>query len=461
MASNDNSTEESEENSATEISTDSEFEHDGTTPTQHEIPEITINDAFVRKTRGDYVEPKKVKVKSRLITTVNGNSTPNQSGGVKLQFSTLEESKRPDVNKHKVSPDVQKLMPQRKGDYSLNRTHSTEGIASKISLELKKRYLLGGPALGGSVIKSGSTSNVNTRLQNLTDSISQHQKLLNPAPEPSPTMQAFLQGTSKLRTTNQVQTANPFGSPPIKVFPFEESILAENKDSQGHLPDLVKETSILKSKTESSIDRLRSLPVVNERTESPKEVSEKVTVNGNDLSKSPDNDVCRPRSPLHETSIIVPQVDWPKNKDGVEKSSSEDSEMDSDSLSSSSSDEENLEQMVKEEQAAVNLSPPRLQIHSTNGDLLLDEEANRNKEVEEGNTFEPDSIECILLSESEIVEQDKKLEVEVETLNNNLEQLELQVNFFQNKEFNKLNKNYPAKRLNFETTICDPLVFKL
>ena len=79
IASDDESSEESEEeeNSATEISTDSEFEHDGMTPTQHEIPEITINDAFVRKTRGDYVEPKKVQVKSRVITSVNGNIVKN------------------------------------------------------------------------------------------------------------------------------------------------------------------------------------------------------------------------------------------------------------------------------------------------------------------------------------------------------------------------------------------------
>lgn len=119
------------------------------------------------------------------------------------------------------------LINPRKGDYLLNRTHSTEGIASKLSLELKKRYLLGGTGLGGSVMKSGSTSNVDTRLRNLSDAISQHQKLLNPAHEPSPTMQAFLQGTNKLRTGNQ-QPLSPlspsmiFGSSsPVKAFPFD------------------------------------------------------------------------------------------------------------------------------------------------------------------------------------------------------------------------------------------------
>lgn len=98
------------------------------------------------------------------------------------------------------------LLNPRKGDYLLNRTHSTGGIASRLSLELKKRYLLEGSALGGSVIKSGSTSNMDTKLRNFTDSISQHQKLLNPAPEPSPTMQAFLQGMIKLENKVSLKT---------------------------------------------------------------------------------------------------------------------------------------------------------------------------------------------------------------------------------------------------------------
>lgn len=188
------------ENSATEISTDSEFEHDEATPTQHEIPEITINDSCVRKTRGAYVEPKKVQVKSKIISSINGNLTQDKKqqdiSERFLEDRKVESSKEVNCN---VSTSVDTnnctpLLNPRKGDYLLNRTHSTGGIASRLSLELKKRYLLGGSALGGSVVKSGSASNVDTKLRNFTDAISQHQKLLNPAPEPSPTMQAFLQG---------------------------------------------------------------------------------------------------------------------------------------------------------------------------------------------------------------------------------------------------------------------------
>lgn len=188
------STEEREENSATEISTDSEFEHDEMTPTQHEIPEIAINDSYLCKTRSAYIEPKKVQVKNKLIPSINCKDQDVQKQKIdpikheskeKMNYSTPSIV---DKNRH-IS-----MLNTRKGDYLLNRTHSTEGIASKLSLELKKRYLLGGSALGGSVIKSGSTSNMDTKLRNFRDTISQHQKLLNPAPEPSPTMQAFLQG---------------------------------------------------------------------------------------------------------------------------------------------------------------------------------------------------------------------------------------------------------------------------
>lgn len=41
----DEETENDVENSATEIETDSEFEHDGTTPTRHDVPDIIISES--------------------------------------------------------------------------------------------------------------------------------------------------------------------------------------------------------------------------------------------------------------------------------------------------------------------------------------------------------------------------------------------------------------------------------
>ncbi|XP_024947537.1 F-actin-monooxygenase Mical isoform X3 [Cephus cinctus] len=468
VASDEDSTEDSAENSATEISTDSEFEHDGTTPTQHEIPEIAINDSYVRKGRGNYVEPKKVQVKSHVIPSINGNLKQNKDTGVKLKFTKLDPGKeplRPQNELHLSRPIAKTISPSplmnpRKGDYLLNRTHSTEGIASKLSLELKKRYLLGGSALGGSVMKSGSTSNVDTKLRSLTDAISQHQKLLNPAPEPSPTMQAFLQGTSKLRSSNtQLSPISPtaiFSASPLKPFSFDQQTKTEDSVagkttampdvSKMQLPDLLKETSILKSKTDPNIVRKES-PKISEKKPireimAPKQIDAQAivkedeeiielerTTNIEPMDNIDDGADCRPRSPLHETSIIVPQVNWNKNKETKDGDSSEDSEIDSDSLSSS--DVEFDEGAADEQVVPINLSPPRLQIHSTDGDLLLDEEVeDKNKDVDETAAFEPDSIECIridddLISRAEYMDGlvSEKIPSEGdEVVNNNLEQ---------------------------------------
>ncbi|XP_050576555.1 F-actin-monooxygenase Mical isoform X6 [Bombus affinis] len=476
VASNEGTSEESEENSATEISTDSEFEHDGATPTQHEIPEITINDSYVRKTRGNYVEPKKVQVKSKVISSINGNIKQDKDLEIaKSQLKTdhninpshLEKESKLNLlgfNNTNVAP----LINPRKGDYLLNRTHSTEGIASKLSLELKKKYLLGGTAFGSSVMKSGSASNVDTQLRNFTDAISQHQKLLNPAPEPSPTMQAFLQGTSKLRSNNtQLSPISPtaiFSSSPIKPYNanrspqnllnndtpiYKATILPEI--SKTHLPDLVKESSILKSKTSPNIVCGESKDIENKETMKEQVASSQLhTVKSSQILENArnsqntesnftvttdENNGFRPRSPLHETSIIVPQVDWSKNKEETkETASTGDSDIDSDSLSSGDGEAEDEPQ---DKSPAVNLSPPRLQIHSTDGDLLLDEEANKYRDFDDGQSFEPDSIECSFLRDKELntkmntavpapISSMNKTSMELEIVKNEIEQLELQ-----------------------------------
>lgn len=87
------------------------------------------------------------------------------------------------------------LQNPRPGDYLLNKTASTEGIASKKSLELKKRYLLGEPANGNKIQKSGSTSVLDSRIRSFQSNISECQKLLNPSNEISPTMKTFLDRT--------------------------------------------------------------------------------------------------------------------------------------------------------------------------------------------------------------------------------------------------------------------------
>ncbi|XP_018396889.1 PREDICTED: protein-methionine sulfoxide oxidase Mical-like [Cyphomyrmex costatus] len=453
VSSEDASTDESVENSATEISTDSEFEHDEATPTQHEIPEITINDSYVRKTRGAYVEPKKVQVKSKMISSINGNLTQDkkqQNTSKRFLDDHIKVESNKEVNCNVPAfvdtNNCTPLLNPRKGDYLLNRTHSTGGIASRLSLELKKRYLLGGSALGGSVIKSGSTSNVDTKLRNFTDAISQHQKLLNPAPEPSPTMQAFLQGTSKLRTNNA--SLSPL-SPTILFSRQLSSDHCQNSSNEiakpttlietsttRQLPDLVKESSILKSKTAPNIcseSSMKDRELINEQVfllqtnnltktavqDIKSSQTEKVLPNNAEES----NDF-RPRSPLHETSIVVPQVDWSKKNENKDVSSG-DSEIDSDSLSSSDSNEA----IENEQLVAVNLSPPRLRIHSTDGDLLLDEGVDRYKHYnpDDGQTFEPDSIEVSFLQDRQLHDSINSTDT-IEMINNNMEQLDLRDN---------------------------------
>ncbi|XP_072766415.1 uncharacterized protein [Anoplolepis gracilipes] len=461
------STEESAENSATEISTDSEFEHDEATPTQHEIPEITINDSYVRKTRGTYVEPKKVQIKSKVISSINSNlkqdtkqqGNSNNEQLLKDNYIKYEPSKEVNCNISTTTVDTNTRTPllnPRKGDYLLNRTHSTGGIASRLSLELKKRYLLGGSVLSGSVVKSGSTSNVDTKLRNFTDAISQHQKLLNPAPEPSPTMQAFLQGTSKLRTNNAplsplsptILFSRQFSTDRCRNLSndiaYKPTTPIENPSKAPQLPDLVKETSILKSKTapnicgESSIKdkELIDKPVfLHQTNKSTKDSIEDMKSSQNTekflSSNTEETNGFRPRSPLHETSIVVPQVDWNK-KNEAKDASSGDSEMESDSLSSSSSNE--VGEVENDQFVAINLSPPRLQIHSTDGDLLLDEGVDRynqqHYDPDDGQTFEPDSIEVSYLQDRRLIDSsniDSSVDNVhiIETLNNNMEQLDL------------------------------------
>uniref|UniRef100_A0A182J0K9 BMERB domain-containing protein n=1 Tax=Anopheles atroparvus TaxID=41427 RepID=A0A182J0K9_ANOAO len=73
------------------------------------------------------------------------------------------------------------LAVPRPGDYGLSKTASTEGIASKKSLELKKKYLLGEGTAGLGVLKSGSASALDSKFKSFHSNITECQKLLNPA----------------------------------------------------------------------------------------------------------------------------------------------------------------------------------------------------------------------------------------------------------------------------------------
>ncbi|XP_071535359.1 uncharacterized protein Mical isoform X2 [Panulirus ornatus] len=72
----------------------------------------------------------------------------------------------------------------------LQRTDSTEAIAAQKALQLKRQYLLGETV--NLPRKSVSTADLGSRFKSFMDKISETQKMLNPAPQPSAAMQAFM-----------------------------------------------------------------------------------------------------------------------------------------------------------------------------------------------------------------------------------------------------------------------------
>lgn len=70
-------------------------------------------------------------------------------------------------------------------DYPLSRARSAGGIATKRALELKRKYLLGEPS-PPAVRKSDSTSQIDTKLEAFRSTITEFQKMLHPAPMPTP-----------------------------------------------------------------------------------------------------------------------------------------------------------------------------------------------------------------------------------------------------------------------------------
>ncbi|XP_037045702.1 F-actin-monooxygenase Mical isoform X2 [Bradysia coprophila] len=181
-------------NSATEISTDSEFEQD---PVKFPPPNIVIDDTHLRK-------PTKVQIKQTTIE--NGIKRPSPTTtSTKPSFA---QHKRDLEQQNEFKPLVQvdpsvlsssrmPLRNPRPGDYLLNKTASTEGIASKRSLELKKRYLLG-ESISGGIMKSDSTSVLDSKFKNFHSNISECQKLLNPSTDS--VMQSFIKNTTPAKS---------------------------------------------------------------------------------------------------------------------------------------------------------------------------------------------------------------------------------------------------------------------
>lgn len=123
----------------------------------------------------------------------------------KAQRNNINQTFKPLIE---VDPSIVKreaLKNPLASNFLLNKTASTEGIASKKSLELKKRYLLGESASNSSILKSNSASALDTKFKSFASNISECQKLLNPATEISPSMQTFLQRIDRNNELNKSQ----------------------------------------------------------------------------------------------------------------------------------------------------------------------------------------------------------------------------------------------------------------
>ncbi|XP_028150069.1 F-actin-monooxygenase Mical isoform X3 [Diabrotica virgifera virgifera] len=298
------------QNSATEISTDSEFAQDDPTPTR-EIPSIVLNDMYVNKAkRSGYNPRRKIQVTSRYLQSPLDGKTSKPN--IDLKLTPLVPSALP------VKKPAPLVLTHPQG-YSLNRTQSTGGIAAKVSLELKKKYLLG-EASPGNIQKSGSVSTLDTKFKSFHTNISDCQKLLKPSPEISASMQTFCKKLNELKS--------PVLSPQPSIIFTKE--VEQKEDDHKENGDVLDENDI------------KIEPAVFENESEG-----------------------RPRSPLHETSIIVPQIDWSKQHDSLT----------SDSLASS--DNENEQKSERFENI------PKVEIHAINDDEEIKDE------------FVPDSLLCV------------------------------------------------------------------
>nr|CAH7736801.1 unnamed protein product [Callosobruchus chinensis] len=405
IVSDESSSESSSEvqNSATEISTDSEFAQDDPTPTR-EILAIALNDFHVTKTRGSGNNgvPRKIQVTSGYIQRPgDGRGVPKKSD-VELKLKPL------------VSPSkgVKPVLPLQ--GYALNRTQSTGGMAAKVSLELKKKYLLGDT--GNSIQKSGSATALDSKFKSFQSNITDCQKLLKPAPEISNSMQTFCNIIAERKSpTYMTQHSSPSG-----LFPS----LADSKQMKDGENE---EKKMAAENTPSNINETEA-NVYGEETEHLKNV----IVENTEINEEPKNENVpegRPRSPLHETSIIVPQIDWGK-KNNVNVSS--------DSLNSSSDEDKIKVKMfgeiptvtvdqAKEESADQEEIPFDSLCHVTQRKKVVDESKDGNTEIsgkqaklETGEEKEKDEVEEELLDSLCITNDMESKLVYAEAVNKNV-----------------------------------------
>lgn len=180
------------------------------------------------------------------------------------------------------------------------------------------------------VKKSGSSATLDTKFKSFVDQISEYQKKLNPAPVTNPTVQTFLQNKNPIVNKNEKKSKEL-----SETNEFQHVCLKHSEDNGCN---------------ENNENNHKILEVIN--------------------TQNQENDVeSRPRSPVHETSIIVPEFHRSQNENKIE----------SDSLSTDTSiDTENdleVPDILSDDNIPIeNHNLPKLEIHNSRGELMNDVE---------------------------------------------------------------------------------------
>ncbi|KAI9560901.1 hypothetical protein GHT06_011855 [Daphnia sinensis] len=251
--------EEDARDSATEIETDSEFDQNSNADVRlgpQGIPTIIVNESEAEQLKkstdqlangngmdNDHVSDVEAEV---LIPTQPTQSNGNPKPSYVEQYISLENA-RP-LQRTLSHDDSRKIAdppttPGRSGVLAYLRRHeelerspsATDMMASKNSLELKKKYLDYGGSTGSLVQKSASAADLDSRLRSVTDTISEAQKKLNPAPQPSVPMQVFLQNTANIfhPRPHQLPSVLPVkNDEPIQPVPSIEKEISPKDDSE-------------------------------------------------------------------------------------------------------------------------------------------------------------------------------------------------------------------------------------
>nr|XP_027209346.1 protein-methionine sulfoxide oxidase mical3a-like [Penaeus vannamei] len=228
------SDEESEE-SDTQIDTDSEFAEDHVQPgPPKEIPTIVIDESQDTHHLSHSPEPQNKKSPARPAADKKGEPRSDLVAQ-KIDLGKTENQAKNSNDKDwspeggEKSASLTNLNNAGKIDLHaeqlkrlLQRTESTEAIAAKKALQLKRQYLLGESA--NLPRKSVSTADLGNRFKSFMEKISETQKMLNPAPQPSAAMQAFM-------STSVPSTRSPISSPSSPHLPARSISLPQGDAS--------------------------------------------------------------------------------------------------------------------------------------------------------------------------------------------------------------------------------------